>query len=264
MNEIQHFIKSAQDAKIPVTSLLRQAKVLATKLAQTDQLLWIGKELGGYREDEQLPEYRIAQGILRGWNPFRGWIPLMFKNHKVEKTLSSRGTKQSIPEIEDLLESKSDEFEMPYPMSAANKILADNETKTKVSLFIPRSSLIGLTNYVRNALLEWAVNLDQKGVKGEELNFTENEIERASQVPSTISIGSIGSIHGSISGDSSNVDAKMTPAESFYSKFFWLVVVALVVVIVGNVISEVIIREIYMLYNVSAPGAEMESQSQND
>ena len=147
MTEIQKLIQEIQDNNILVSSLLRKTKILASELDQKDFLDWVNLELNGYKDDSAYPDYRKLSGEIKGWNPYRGWIPVLFESSEVEGALASRQTKQSIPEIEELLSSKSGSFEMPYPASVANQILNDSSIKTKVSLLIDRSEIPFLSGF---------------------------------------------------------------------------------------------------------------------
>jgi len=247
MTQIEELIKEVQDQNVPVSSLLRKAKVLASKLEQTDFLNWVNSELDGYDDDDTYPEYRNLSGQIKAWNPYRGWIPVLFKKSEIEKTLSTRETKQSIPEIEELLSSKSGNYEMPYPASAANQILKNSPVKTRVSLFIDSSTLVGVLNTVRNTIFDWALKLQKEGVKGEETEFTEREKEQAQNVESKYSIGSIENFHGNIGEGNANEEGNgiILPHESFWSKFFWYGVIALIVLTVGNILSALILKYVF-------------------
>ena len=242
MTRIDAFIKNAQDETVPISTLLREAKMLATELGQDDILKWINLELEGYRKDRNYPEYRSMRGQMKGWNPFHGWIPVLHKSEEAEKLYCTRNASQSVREIEELLSSKSDSYEMPYPTSISSQILAD-KTPTKLSLFIGRSSLVGILESVRNRLLDWASNLKKRGIMGDSAEFTPEEKKEARGLPK-FSIGNIENFHGNV-GEAGTYDGKiLTPDESFWSKAFWYIVVALAVVVVGNILSALILKHV--------------------
>jgi len=246
---MQKLIKEIQDKNIPVSDLLRKAKVLASKLDQEDFLDWVNLELAGYKDDSAYPDYRKLSGQIKAWNPYHGWQPVLFEKSKIEKTLTSRNTKQSVGEIEELFNSNTEVYEMPYPASAAAQILARSEIKTKVSLFLDRSVLAGVLNAVRNALLDWAIELEKQGVKGDEAQFTEEEKEKAQALESKYTIGSIENFHGNV-GENNKQEERggiIIPKESLLSKFFWYAVIALAVVIVGNIISALILNKFFYI-----------------
>ncbi|PCI21382.1 hypothetical protein COB64_00675 [Candidatus Wolfebacteria bacterium] len=245
MTKVQEFIKKIQDHSLSVSSLLMEVKVLASKLDQVDFLSWIELELNGYKDSSAYPDYRNMPGQVKAWNPYQGWVPVLFKKSDIERTISSRRANQSISEIEELISNKSDSYEMPYSASSANEILKDSPVKTKVSLFIDRSALVGILNVVRNNLLDWAIKLEKQDVQGEGAEFTLEEKEKAQNIESKFNIGSIENFHGNIGENSGSAGKILSPKESFSSKFFWYGVVALVVVILGNIISAIFINHFW-------------------
>jgi hypothetical protein len=188
MEKIESFIQKIKDENIPVSTLLREVKILVSELDQVNVPLWGVLELEGYKKGDQYPNYRKLRGQMKGWNPFYGWVPVVHKNTEIENKLCTRSTGQPIREIEELLANKSDSYEMPYSASVADQVL-EGDFKTKLSLFISRSSLAGILEVVRNKLLDWAINM-----KKNEKNPDENsgEISKAiggMRLPGGIALG---------------------------------------------------------------------------
>jgi hypothetical protein len=241
MTKIESFIEKIKDEKISVSSLLREAKLLASDLEQLDTLKWLNLELEGYKEGDDYPEYRSLSGQMKAWNPYHGWVPVIHKTSEIEKQLCTRSGNQSIREIEELLSNKSNTFEMPYPASVAEQIL-EGDLKTKLSMFIGRPALIGILDAVRNKLLDWAVELKKNGILGEKMEFTTKEKEEAQKEKSQFNIGKIENFNGNL-GEGNNYTKILTPTESFWSKAFWYIFIALIVIVVGNILSEIILKK---------------------
>jgi hypothetical protein len=87
---VQKLQADAIDQEVDVSTLLRTAKVVATKLALDDALVWIDRELNGYMElpVEDLPPYRHLEGTLKGYNPYHGWQPIQFETAETERAYS--------------------------------------------------------------------------------------------------------------------------------------------------------------------------------
>jgi hypothetical protein len=187
--------QDALDRNISVTDLLRKALVVATKLQLPDFEAWIRRELDGYPMDAEVPPYRKIQGQLRGWNPYRGWLPVYFSDASTVERLSSRPTVQSIAEIEDLRAGGSDELTMPFDPATEQRLQRATGEKTSFTVFVPGSALSGIVAAVRNAVLNWTLELEQKGVLGEGLSFTPEERRAAAQAPTPTAIfyGPVGS-----------------------------------------------------------------------
>lgn len=201
--KIDTFISKVQNTSISVSTLLREAKLLAKELDLTDVPLWVNLELNGYREADVEPEYREIRGQMKAWNPYYGWVPVMHKTTEVEDKLCVRTTRQSIDEIEELLKSDSQSFEMPYDDAIAHQLI-QGTLKPKVSLFIGRTSLTKIVESVRNNLFDWAMNLN------EEENVESGEIKKevgGMRLPGGIALGPL-----MFSRDGKKVDTVMGPA----------------------------------------------------
>src|SRR5689334_4973071 len=88
-----------------VVSLLRTAKVIASKLGLEDALVWINRELDGYPNTlvKDLPEYRRLHGSPKAWNPYHGWQTINSKDEKVLNYLSFAPVGGAIGSIEHSL-----------------------------------------------------------------------------------------------------------------------------------------------------------------
>lgn len=177
--------REALDKDIRVSDLLRKALVVARKLKLTEFQEWIEKELNGY--NDEVPEYRMAKGQIRGWNPYNGWIPLIFEDPEEANALSKRATGQTIAEIENLLENgNQSSLHMPFPQGLQRKLSKGFGYETEISLFVSSSALIKTVDAVRNIILNWSLKLEEEGILGEGLSFTDTEKEVATQSPQNI------------------------------------------------------------------------------
>lgn len=197
------YINKIQNPSVPVATLLREAKLLAKQVGLTDVPLWINLELNGYSKADVEPAYRKVTGQMKAWNPYYGWVPVMHKNSKVEDKFCTRGTSQSIDEIEELLKSDSHSYEMPYPDEIAHKII-EGSFKTKVSLFIPRTALTKITETIRNNLFDWAMGINEESeVESGKINKEVGGM----RLPGGIALGPL-----MFSRDGKKVDTVMGPA----------------------------------------------------
>lgn len=185
--------REALDQNVSVSELLRKALVVARKLKLVELQKWIENELNGYKDE--VPDYRVASGQIRGWNPYNGWIPLIFEDPKEADALSKRGCSQSIAEIEDLLQGESSTLHMPYPQHIQRKLSKGFGYETEVSLFVGRGAIVRIVDSVRNVVLNWALELEEQGVLGEGLSFSEKEKEAATSTSQNIN-NFYGPVHG--------------------------------------------------------------------
>jgi len=180
--------RDALDPNVRVSDLLRKALVVAQKLSLTEFAQVIDAELKGYRGEDDIPSYRELSGEVRGLNPVRGWVPVMFENRDLADSLSKRSCYQSIAELEHLLDNQPEgsELHIPFPQDVQLKLSRGFGFPTQVSLFVQRTEIIGIIDTVRNIVLNWALKLEEDGVLGEGLSFSPEEKHIAAQSPQNV------------------------------------------------------------------------------
>jgi hypothetical protein len=166
--------RDALDRTIPETDLLRKALVVARKLGLPDLEAWIGRELGGYSLEDEVPAYREFRGEVKALNPFRGWIPVTFDGNDEGESLKRRKVRQPIASLCSLLEAGPDSplLQMPIPESIQRQICGGGPLDTVVTTFIARSTVAAALDAVRNTILNWSLKLEEDGILGEGLTFT--------------------------------------------------------------------------------------------
>lgn len=166
----------ALDKTIPVTDLLRKALVVARKLKIKEFEQWIQQELEGYKDSADVPEYRIVHGQVKAWNPARGWQAVFFEDVKEAKIYSKRASGQRVAEIEALLEDKSvKSYQMPFQKDIEQRLRKSLEFDTSVTLMTSSTNLVRTLDAVRNIILNWSLKLEEDGILGEGMSFTEDE-----------------------------------------------------------------------------------------
>lgn len=171
-----------------VLHALRKAHLIAAKLNLKEFDSWIQNELNGYNcSNGEIPEYRDIQGIVKLNNPLCGWIPVVFENEKEEKRLSHRKIFQSISEV--IVSSKEEHALLIYFSSNVSQELskkAGAPVVFKAALFITQVSLSGIVEKVKNCLLEWTLQLENEGILGEDMRFSQEEATMAKEIPQQI------------------------------------------------------------------------------
>lgn len=202
---VQELQKDALDPTVRVSDLLRKASVVAFKLNLRDSTQWIEDELKGYpnKAPEEVPDYRRLKGEVKGFNPYRGWQPVIFENTETHELVSERSAQQSVGELDDLLASSKGEttFHMEYPHSVKKTLVEGMGIQTDVVLFVSRSSIAGILDRVRNAVLEWSLQLEKEGILGEGMSFSDDEKKKASAQGTVYNIGNFAGTIGDVSGN---------------------------------------------------------------
>jgi hypothetical protein len=195
---VERLQKDALDPNVSVSTLLRQVKLIAAKLKLETVEDWVEKELSGYG-DSDIPEYRIVVGAPRAFNPFHGWIPILLEDAKMMKLISTREIGQKISELEDLLRGENNGLQIPFPPELINTLNAGAKIALgQMSLLVGRGAAIGIVDAVRNKVLDWAIELEKRGIKGKDLGFSQEEEKIAHHPSVTMNIGSIGSLVGNL------------------------------------------------------------------
>lgn len=196
---VEELERDTLNSKIPISDLLRKVKVIASKLDLQQPQVWVDSELSGYPPDN-VPSYRVVTGQAKFRNPIHGWQPILFGDQDTEKKVCELRIINPVKEIEHLIaEDGKPVVYLSGEKSSAICRLA-GVPPMQVALFISLNSMVNVLDSVRNKILDWVLNLNKAGIKGEGLSFTAGE-KAVAQSPSVIyNIKSIGSITGNVGG----------------------------------------------------------------
>lgn len=188
MSLVLELQKEALDQEISVSHLLRKALVVARKLKLSDFQEWIEAELNGYTED--VPDYRIIRGSCMVKNPFHGYQPVQFPREEIAKSFSRRGVNSPIAELEALISDRKSTgiLTMRYPAELERQ-LASQFYGLIPELIIGKDQIFGILDSVRNIILDWSLKLEEDGIVGEGMSFSDKEKRTASQITNVNYIG---------------------------------------------------------------------------
>ncbi len=169
--------REALEDNISIESLMRKAYLVARKLNLTEFEEWINQEQNGYKG--QVPEYRYIAGEIKAWNPYHGWMPMVL-SADIADMISKMPIPTSISELQDVYNSSDSTIGL-----SVNGKLTEwfNEhmdyMPTKYQFFSSKSELYRIMSTVRNKILDWALLLDENGIVGEGMTFTDVEKKTA-------------------------------------------------------------------------------------
>ena len=182
--------KDLLDKDCDILQALRKAHVIAVKLHLTEFDAWIQKELNGYKTtDNSVPEYRKIKGTLKAKNPRRGWIPAIIVDKNNEALFNNTEIYESLSALIDIKnKSTNGTFHYSYPPDVSMQICkqAGAPVYMEIALFISTIYITEIIDKVKNCLLEWTIELEGKGVLGENMTFNEKEAESAKGVSQQI------------------------------------------------------------------------------
>ncbi len=178
--------QDALDRDVPTSNLLRKAFVVAKKLKLTEFEEWIDGELNGYI-GKKVPEYRRVTGQIKGWNPYNGWIPLLFQDSSMAEAASRSMVHQPISELQHLVDgSPGTSLEIPFPAAVQLELSRGFGFETKVHLHITKAAVVRIIEAVRTDVLERSLQLESAGIVGEGLTFSTKEQEMARKSPQIV------------------------------------------------------------------------------
>jgi len=203
MSIVQELQRDAIGSTVPISELLRKAMVVARKLALKDFSAWVESEMRGYALGKDVPEYRRIHGELKAMNPVLGMIPVYFPP-KIAEILQRWPLMQPISEVESLVSSMREApgtaTFIALSQDQMELIYSTMETNAQFPLhFVAQvAPFEGVLQEVRNAILEWALQLEADGIVGEGLSFSPEEKKMAESNSNQLSIGAIiGTMNGS-------------------------------------------------------------------
>lgn len=209
--------QAATDSNVRVITLLRKAKVVATKLNLAEALTWINDEIDGYpREGTELPAYRKLTGELMAFNRYRGWEPVRYKDPEFADTLCQAPIGQALGAIEESLLKCNNTSLFTFSMSPAHKasIMQLIKFSDDVRLQLYETNLFAIVDAVRHLILNWALELESKGILGDGVNFNQAEQQKAVAVTHHYFIQNAGVV-GNVTGKATitNYQSAFTSAD---------------------------------------------------
>lgn len=158
------------DSGVPISDVLRRARILASLLGNDELKRWVRAELEGYQGVDDLPDYRkftpINMGTFSGFGRMvkNHQIPISFLPPEVQRLAKQLDVRQGAKEIETLA-AKKEGFRVPWPMEAVihaqNHIrMEDGSVLVEAWKPIIGSQFHGILDQIRNRLLEFLLELE--------------------------------------------------------------------------------------------------------
>lgn len=169
-------VNAAIDTSVSPADLLRRALVVARRLGVPELVEWISGELNGYYSGE-VPNYRRVQGKLMAENPINGPIPFLAPPD-ITDLLADFSIRQSIPELMQVAQSTTGVFSH-FPSEVEHMLMQmmyeSSGVRMRPALRFSTVQIQGVIETVRSRVLEWALDLEDRGVLGEGMTFSQEE-----------------------------------------------------------------------------------------
>lgn len=179
MSRLAALIDQAADGTRPLSDVLRQLMVVASRINDAELSAWASKELAGYGLQDDLPSYRASRRMpVHGiWtNPLGMWIrdtPVSSAGlpEDFDKAFFYAKFRQSVAELEMLSGADSDASLAwdPWAVGKYNQMVEDGEGGTgftmmslmEAHVLFPRNVMIGILDSIRTQVLDLALALEQ-------------------------------------------------------------------------------------------------------
>ena len=163
-------------------SIIRKAYVYARKLKLIEMAEWLDQEMKGYEKRNETPEYRFVHGMLYGLS-VRGPIPVQMPSEILSK-LTTGIISQPISEIIAIVDSKkSNSIHLPFQGDINKAIGECVETESQFYIDVGIEQFKSIIDAVINTILKWTLLFEEKGILGEEISFSPEEIDKAKDIP---------------------------------------------------------------------------------
>ncbi len=201
----------ATESRHDISDLLRKALLAATKLKLEDFKEWVSKELNGYREGK-IPDYRQARASIHMKNPYHGLIPVVFPSQEMADAFCDIEIRDPIGNLVAILLKQDDSRTGPiYALTPEQEhflITQSGGLSLPPVRTISNSALATIIDAVRTRVLDWSLKLEEEGILGEGMTFSQEEKEAAVGIHK-ISIHNFQGIIGDVSNSAVTQNLEM-------------------------------------------------------
>lgn len=177
MELVSQIINDLVDDQKSLNSALLKTKVLASRIQNAELMVWVNNELSGYKNFEDLPEYRknifndLKGSFLNGRMKYSNTqIPTAGLDEDFEKKLRSTEFMDSITALEKLIKSEKSSTLTSAIRAEIAALIEDNWQNmgnpylqiVSVYRVISKNSIVEVISNVRNKLLDFMLEIDGK------------------------------------------------------------------------------------------------------
>jgi hypothetical protein len=194
-NVIIELQQEALNQSTSVSFLLRKALVVAKKLQVKDFEQWASQELNGYGSSSEVPPYRNVVPQLMAHNPYYGWQSVLLDETTYKLVSGAMPIRDAIAVIEDWMQPGVPATSVYLPLNPVlqRSFMKITQKNYEFAFHFQPAKLIGILNGARNTVLEWALELERRGISGKGLSFTPKDREVAASITNVVNYhGSVG------------------------------------------------------------------------
>lgn len=206
--------KECLNPKYSLSDLCQKAYFIARKLNQDEMIDFLKKEIYGYKNSKDLPDYRHVDLIYKAFNPYHGWIPFQIPSQGIFSKLLKGPIFLSVGEMQDFINADDPVLNTAVPLELQQELIKKSNMpfNTEIKGVFSKTQLVRILDAIKNRILDWALKLEEEGICDNEYEFTEHEKEIAKNMTVIIN----GNVNGSNIIDSmTNSSATINNNNSF-------------------------------------------------
>lgn len=194
--------KDCLNPTLSYANLFQKAYFIAQKIEQKEMVEFLKNEINGYKNIDNLPDFRYVDLTYKAFNPMRGWIPFKIPSTGIYSKLLKGPIFLSVGEMQKFLDAEDSVLNTVVPFELQQELIKNSNLffDTEIRAYFSKTQLIRLLDVVKNQILDWSLDLERKGILGEDYVFSEKEKE----IAKTMTI----IIHGNVNG--ANIVGNMT------------------------------------------------------
>ena len=168
---INEILNDINDINVDISIILRKCKIVATQLGNDEAKVWAERELNGYENKEDLPNYRILQ--MESYGDFMG-IAYQIKNRQIPSScipkeyrefVTTSYLMQPISHYASLLSEEGDQIAEVWPGDLVAQIgskMLQGYTLTRAWKPLSKNEISSIIDIVRNLVLEYVIQIEHK------------------------------------------------------------------------------------------------------
>ena len=207
MSLLREIQDAAVDANVDISVVLRKCKILAARLGNKEFKKWVDEELNGYQNKDALPDYRIFHVNSKGY--FAGIAGSALKNADIPLTCIPKEFREGLNKNYAMLPIASyvsllktvdggnlREDWPPELVAHVGAKIYQHMNCLSAWKVIPNAAIVSLIETVRNRILTFVLEIENKAPNAGESSPTTQSIsqEKVSQVFNTTIYGNVGNI----------------------------------------------------------------------
>lgn len=204
MKLIEEIIEMLSSESPNLNNALFKTKVLLHKLGEKDLIAWVDAELNGYKDTEELPDYRILKVSVLGnfsnmaYRYTEQPLPLLHLDEKLRKSLETTHLRQSFAVIESYAKDDTN-LTITIPPELYRTLSKGLDPSYSVDRAWGKhqaGSMLQVVNEIRSRLLDFVLQLSEK---------IPNEIEPGKMKEKSKEVGTTELFNNAVFGNNATV-----------------------------------------------------------